>query len=157
MSTNEVTRLVDQLERGYRGDAWHGTPLRALLTGVDATTAAARQVAGVHNIWELTAHVTFWLDTARRRVTGEVVTMQEGDDWALIDDRSPFRWRDTLAALDASFERLLDTVRRLKPEDLDRVVPGMGYTNYVLLHGVLQHTLYHAGQIALLLRANPLG
>ena len=30
----------------------------------------------------------------------------------------------------------------------------MGYSNYVLLHGVLQHNLYHAGQIALLLRAS---
>jgi uncharacterized damage-inducible protein DinB len=28
----------------------------------------------------------------------------------------------------------------------------MPYNIYVLLHGVLQHTLYHAGQIAMLRR-----
>lgn len=150
----EVSRLVDQLERGYRGEAWHGPPLRELLTGVDAATAAARQVSGAHSIWELTAHVTFWIDIARRRLAGEVVALQDGDDWAVIDIRTPFRWRDTLAALDASHERLLAAVRELKPEDLDRIVPAMGYSNYVLLHGVLQHNLYHAGQIALLLRAS---
>ncbi len=28
--------------------------------------------------------------------------------------------------------------------------PGASYSLYVLLHGVAQHDLYHAGQIALL-------
>jgi nicotinate-nucleotide pyrophosphorylase (carboxylating) len=33
---------------------------------------------------------------------------------------------------------------------LDKAVPGKNYTFYVLLHGIVQHDLYHAGQIALL-------
>jgi uncharacterized damage-inducible protein DinB len=33
---------------------------------------------------------------------------------------------------------------------LEAIVPGTQYSNYVLLHGVIQHNLYHAGQIALL-------
>ena len=150
----EVDRIADQMERAFRGDAWHGTPLRELLTGVDATAAAGRHVSGVHTVWELTAHITFWMDAVRRRLAGEVLHLQDGDDWALIDARSAFRWRDTLAALDASHEQLLAAVRDLSPADLDRVVPSMGYTNYVMLHGVIQHNLYHAGQIALLLRAS---
>jgi uncharacterized damage-inducible protein DinB len=151
---NEIARLSDQLERGYRGDAWHGTPLRSLLTGVDAAVAAERQVSGVHSIWELTSHITFWMDAVRRRLAGEVLSLQDGDDWAVIDSRNSFRWRDTLAALDASHEHLLAAVSALSPADLERVVPVMGYTNYVMLHGVLQHNLYHAGQIAMLLKAS---
>jgi uncharacterized damage-inducible protein DinB len=30
---------------------------------------------------------------------------------------------------------------------------GAHYTNYYMLHGVVQHELYHAGQIALLKKA----
>src|SRR6185437_9034260 len=125
---NEVARLTDQLERGFRGDAWHGPPLRSVLTGVDAAVAAERQLSGVHSIWELTTHVTFWMDVVRRRLEGEVVSLQDGDDWAVIDSRTSFRWRDALAALDASHERLLSAVSELSPEDLERVVPDMGYT-----------------------------
>lgn len=157
MANHEVARIVDQLERGFNGDAWHGTPLRDLLTGVDATTAAERHVVGAHTIWELTAHITFWLVIARQRLAGEVVKLQDGDDWKVIDVRNAFRWRDTLAALDAAHEQLVAAVRTLDDADLDRIVPVMGYTNYVLLHGVLQHSLYHAGQIALLLRASQPG
>jgi len=29
----------------------------------------------------------------------------------------------------------------------------MGYNVYVMLHGAVQHTLYHAGQIAILKKA----
>ena len=151
---NEVIRLTDQLERGFRGDAWHGPPLRSLLTGVDAAVASERQMSGVHSIWELTTHVTFWMDVVRRRLAGEVVSLQDGDDWAVIDTRTSFRWRDALAALDASHERLLAAVSELSPQDLERVVPDMGYTNYVMLHGVLQHNIYHAGQIAMLVKAS---
>ncbi|HEY8061471.1 MAG TPA: DinB family protein [Gemmatimonadales bacterium] len=151
---NEVARLTDQLERGFRGDAWHGPPLRSALTGVDAAVAAERQLSGVHSIWELTTHVTFWMDVVRRRLAGEVVPLQDGDDWAVIDTRTSFRWRDALAALDANHERLRSAVSELSPQDLERVVPDMGYTNYVMLHGVLQHNIYHAGQIAMLVKAS---
>ena len=151
---NEIARLTDQLERGFRGDAWHGPPLRSVLTGVDAAVAAERQLSGVHSIWELTTHVTFWMDVVRRRLAGEVVSLRDGDDWAVIDTRTSFRWRDALAALDSSHERLLSAVSELSPEDLERVVPDMGYTNYVMLHGVLQHNIYHAGQIAMLVKAS---
>jgi hypothetical protein len=42
-------------------------------------------------------------------------------------------------------------IRRLKEDDLDREsVPGKPYTLYFMLHGVVQHNLFHAGQIALL-------
>ena len=33
---------------------------------------------------------------------------------------------------------------------LDALVPGYDYSYYVMLHGAVQHTLYHAGQIAIL-------
>jgi hypothetical protein len=41
----------------------------------------------------------------------------------------------------------------LTDERLDDTVSGKGYSIYVMLHGVIQHDLYHAGQIALLKKA----
>ena len=49
---------------------------------------------------------------------------------------------------------LLETVGQLGVEDLERPVPGMPYNVYILLHGLVQHNLYHAGQIALLKKAS---
>ena len=35
------------------------------------------------------------------------------------------------------------------------ITPGQRITNAAMLHGLVQHTVYHAGQIALLKRAAP--
>lgn len=147
---NEISRIVDQIERAFNGKAWHGTPLRVLLNDVDATIAASHPAPGAHSIWELTEHITFWLNVVRRRLAGEVVN--DDDDWRPVGETSPERWHDTIAALEGSHKRLLAAVRVLSDADLDHEVPAMGYTRYVMIHGVVQHNLYHAGQIALLYR-----
>ena len=151
--SKEITRLLDQFARAYEGDAWVGTPVRALVDDVDARLAAAHPVAGAHSIWDLVAHITYWLDAAARRLAGQVVDPQDDEDWPPNPPPSDTAWVATLAAFQASHDRLLAAIRRLGPEDLDGAVPGKTYSVYVLLHGVLQHTLYHAGQIGLLRRA----
>ena len=151
--SREIERLVDQLERAYAGDAWHGMPVRELLDGVNAQLAAAHPIAGGHSIWELVTHIAYWLDAAARRLGGEAVDPLHDEDWPATPQPTPAAWKAALAALQASHERLLAAVRRLEERDLDGPVPGRDYTKYVLIHGVLQHTLYHAGQIGLLKRA----
>ena len=151
--SREISRLIDQLERAYAGDAWLGMPVRELLSGVDAGSAAAHPIAGAHSIWELVSHITYWLDAAARRLGGEAVDPRHDEDWPATPQPTAAEWTSTLAALQASHERLLAAVRRLDERALDGPVPGHAYTRYVLLHGVLQHTLYHAGQIGLLKRA----
>jgi uncharacterized damage-inducible protein DinB len=44
-------------------------------------------------------------------------------------------------------------VESFRDERLDEIVGGENYSRYVLLHGLVQHDLYHAGQIAILKKA----
>ena len=62
-------------------------------------------------------------------------------------------WTALLKELEASHVRLMETLAELDDSRLDGAVIGTGGTVYHLLHGVVQHNLYHAGQIALLRRA----
>jgi uncharacterized damage-inducible protein DinB len=149
----EIARLRDQLERAYDGEAWLGMPVRELLNGVSFRTAAARPIARGHTIWELVTHITYWLDAAARRLGGEAVDPVNDADWPAMPSPSAAGWKAALAALEAGHRRLLAAVAALAESDLEGPVPGHDYTRYVLVHGVLQHTLYHAGQIALLKRA----
>lgn len=149
---SEIERIADQIERGYCGHAWHGTPLRDLLVDVDATTAAAHPVPGIHSIWELAGHIETWLDVVRRRLDGQV-DPTEDENWPAIRDTTSEHWLSTIASLDRMHEKLVAAVRRLTDPDLEVPVPGKHYTRYVMLHGVVQHSLYHAGQVALLTRA----
>src|SRR4029078_12606375 len=78
-------------------------------------------------------------------------------DWPATGDPTAARWQAALAALDASHQHLVKVVRDLSDDDLleptndPRSGPtGTGVTYYELLHGIVQHDAYHAGQIAIL-------
>ncbi len=56
----EIARIIDELQREHDGDPWHGSPLQAILEGIDATRANARPIPGAHSVWELVLHMTAW-------------------------------------------------------------------------------------------------
>ena len=59
--------------------------------------------------------------------------------------------------LRAEYELLREEALRWRGRDLGEPTEGQRYTVYEMLHGVLQHDLYHAGQIAILKKAAPVG
>jgi uncharacterized damage-inducible protein DinB len=150
----EIERIADQLRRAHEGDAWHGPALEELLKGVDAPGALLRPIAKSHNIWEIVLHIAVWESMVRRRLSGEViVTVTPEQDWPPVADTSEVAWQKTLEDLRRGHEQLRQTISRLSDRQLNEPVPSMGYNTYFMLHGVVQHALYHAGQIAILKRA----
>jgi uncharacterized damage-inducible protein DinB len=144
------THLADQLERGFRGGAWHGLAMMEILETVDAARAQWRPGPTGYSIAELVGHLTYWLEDTRRRINGELRPQGEpGSDWG--DPRTDAEtWRAACAALEEAHGRLRVTVLMLPETRLDENLPGSDTTLRGLLLGTLQHNAYHAGQIALL-------
>ena len=146
---DQIEFITDQLQRSYTGTAWHGPSIQELLAGLTAEQALARPVADAHSIWELTMHIGVWMSAARRRLGGDPAKLTPQEDWPLIDGGSPTAWQQTLDALEQEHGRLKAAICSLPESSLKDSVPGKQH----LLHGVIQHNLYHAGQIAVLKRA----
>jgi uncharacterized damage-inducible protein DinB len=153
---SEIQRIVDQLDRAFEGNAWHGPSVRELLNGVSARQAAAKIVPGGHSIWEITLHISTWHDVARRRISGErIVDLPPEEDWPPVPDTSDAAWRQAMENLAQSNQKLRQSISQLSDRNLEEIVPGKGYSNYFLLHGVIQHDLYHAGQLTILKKLTP--
>ncbi|HEX6622883.1 MAG TPA: DinB family protein [Pyrinomonadaceae bacterium] len=150
-----MVRIGSQLKRAFEGGAWHGSSLRELLADVSAVQAAARPLDGAHSIWEIVLHIAAWQGFVTRALGGEPMpsNLPEEENWPPIGNASEAAWRDTARSLGEGNKRLRDAVRKLVEEDLDRIVAAREYSVHFMLHGVLQHSLYHAGQIALLKKA----
>ncbi len=149
----QIELIADQLQRSYSGEAWHGPSVTELLSGVSAEQALAKPLAGAHNIWELVMHIGVWMSVARRRLAGDTVEPTPQQDWPPVDGGSPAAWQQTLAALEHEHAQLQAAVRSLSEASLDSQTPGKKHSQAFLLHGVIQHNLYHAGQIAMLKKA----
>jgi uncharacterized damage-inducible protein DinB len=150
---SEIARILDQFDRAYRGEAWHGPSLRALLDGVTAQDAAKHPVQGAHSIWELVNHLAAWHQIVRRELAGEAVEVTPEMDWPPVWEVSEVAWRRALDVLDESRKRLRTDAEKLKEAQLNETPASQKYSRYVMLHGLVQHDLYHAGQIAILEKA----
>ncbi len=151
---SEVRRIEDQLRRAFEGQAWHGDSLMELLNGVTADRAAAKPLKDVHSIWEIVSHIAFWEAVSRRRAEGDEAQVENlGDGWISPTDITDAAWQQTLENLRQTNEALCETIARLDDERLKESAAGQPYSIYFLLHGVIQHNLYHAGQIAVLKKA----
>jgi len=150
----EVKRIEDQLRRAMEGEAWHGPSLREILEGITAGEAAQRPIPDAHSIWEIVLHITVWESVVRRRLAGEVIVELPPElDWPRPRDGGEAPWKQALAALVRGNQLLRQAILGLNEERLRDTVPGKNYSMYYMLHGVVQHDLYHAGQIALLKKA----
>lgn len=145
----ETERIVDQLQRSLEGPAWHGPSVLELLGAVDATQAVAKISPELHSIWELLLHMTAWQDVVRRRLAGEVISdLPPEQNFPTIERPDPAAWERAIHEFRESCRALQESIRALADSDLELPVPGKKYNRYVMLHGVVQHNLYHAGQIA---------
>ena len=149
-SSSESALIADQLRRAFEGDAWHGPALLELLDDVDAGTAAAKPLPDVHSIWELALHVAAWDAAACRRLGGETVQLTGEANFPVVPKPTEAAWRKAVAQAKRTHDGLVKTVGGLTESRLRERVPGKKYDFYFMLHGVAQHELYHAGQIAIL-------
>jgi uncharacterized damage-inducible protein DinB len=150
---SESARIADQLRRAFSGDAWHGDSLLQILDGVTAAQASARLVPHAHSIWELLLHIAAWDSAVRRRIGGEAVELSCDQNFPPVRDTSETAWRKSVEHARLAHEELVKAVSAFPDARLDERVPGKKeahHTFYYMLHGVVQHELYHAGQIALL-------
>jgi len=151
---SEAAGIADQLRRAFEGSAWHGPAVLELLTDVDAATAAARPIADVHSIWELLLHIAVWDNAAMVRLTGKKWQPTGLHNFPAVPAKpGEGAWRKAVAASQRTHEKLVKIVAALPPSRLHDRVPGKRYDFYHMLHGVAQHELYHAGQIAILKKA----
>jgi uncharacterized damage-inducible protein DinB len=140
-------RLLDQLNRAFGGEAWHGPALRNLLDGVTEEKANAHPIRGAHSILELVVHIATWNDVVAQRVGGTEVESKDVDDWA---DVTKIGWKAAIEKLERAQSRLADVVARLSTEELEQPIAGAKRSRFSEIAGALQHTVYHSGQIALL-------
>ena len=153
-TTTETARIADQLHRAVHGPAWHGPSLVDALEGVTPEGAAARPLPAAHSIQELVAHATAWLDIVRQRIEGRPPAVTTEMDWPAVGNDI---WGDVRTRLLDTTSRLETAIRSIRDDRLADEIPvdGDRWSVYETLHGVIQHALYHAGQIAVLRKGLP--
>jgi uncharacterized damage-inducible protein DinB len=147
---NELPNLTTLLQRAFKKNAWHGPSVRESLENVTPELAQKR-IPGTHSIIELVAHMTSWRTFAVKRLQGDA-------DFKVSDETNfpaATDWVATVDALEESHAQLMEALQSFPEHKLHEPVPNASapYSFYILLHGIVHHDLYHAGQIMLIRKA----
>ena len=153
---SQTALLADQIRRAFEGEAWHGDSVTKILQGITAAQAAAHPIRNAHSIWELVLHMAAWDGAVLRRAGGSAVRVTAKQNFPLVTDESEEAWKKAVQNLKQVHADLIKAVAAFPDSRLREQVPGKRekYHNfYFMFSGIVQHELYHAGQIAILKKA----
>jgi uncharacterized damage-inducible protein DinB len=152
--------LAHRLKDTWHGSPWYGDPSDKILAGITAAEAARQVMPDTHTIWQLVLHMTAWTETAAQRVRGLGSKAPDRGDWPAVGDTSDAAWQGALAELKTARESLLEEINLTHEEDVqlhvkqhDPPFKDTGMSRAGTVYGLIEHDIYHLGQIAQLKRA----
>ena len=78
---SEINRILDQMDRAFSGEGWHGPDLTQLLNGISAEDASKHPVRNAHSIWKLVNHIAAWNTIVQQKSKGEPIEVTTEVDW----------------------------------------------------------------------------
>jgi uncharacterized damage-inducible protein DinB len=151
---SESKRIAQQMKQGFAKDCWAGPSLLEVLDSVDYKMASAKPIPGAHTIWEIVMHLIAGQRLLTSMVSGARRTPAPEEEWWLpVPQATEANWLATRETLKMQEEQFRNAVESFPDDRLDSPLVKGGSSAYNNLHGHLQHTLYHAGQIVMLKKA----
>lgn len=144
----QTQQIADSYRAATIKGAWYGPSLAELLAQITPAVATAPPAPGANTISALLQHLLLWNE--RARLTSDTHSMPKWEaqkEWA----EPAIPWNELVARWNQSRDLLEDRIRNFPVDDLSKQVPGRAYPYAHLLAGIVQHTVYHSGQIAMTL------
>ena len=147
--TNELKMYAAQLNENFTGEPWFGRNIQVILKEINEDIASQKP-NGQHSILELLYHMINWRLFTINRLEKSSATVKsfEENDWQVLDHQDKSLWQKGIDQLNDTQQRLLNLINTMKDEDLQSPVHERDYENRTLINGIIQHDIYHLGQIA---------
>ena len=148
----KIIHLVAQFSALYDGQPWYGDSLCLTLETITPAKAYWQPVDGAHSIAQITSHMIYWRQSLIKKLNGDLdsnPSMESEENWKTNELLKKAGWRSLLNSLAESQAQLLTLLAKQKDSILKKKYSEKG-TFQDIIHGVLQHDLYHTGQLAYL-------
>ncbi len=134
--------LITKLRDVWAGSPWYGRSVRELLLRVDYDSPQIRQII---------LHMIAWRRFALDKINGvnAEIVMDSEIDWPQQEQLSI---TESIDWLEANISQITAALADRDDDWLQSSVIGENYDYKFLINGIIQHDIYHIGQIVLLLK-----
>lgn len=136
----------------YDGQPWYGDSICHILESITPAKAYWQPTPNAHSIAQLVSHMIYWRLELIKRLEGDVEykpSMKSEDNWKSNEQLKKTKWKLLKKSLEESQTKLLFLLSKQKDTLLKKKYSEKA-TFLDLINGILQHDLYHTGQIAYL-------
>ena len=153
MMNKEIQYIIKSFESTLTGQPWFGRSVYAILGEVDESKAQIKPNETEHSLIELLWHMNTWaeftLGSLENRSTEEMKAI-ETMDWRNIDPNI-HTWKKGMEQLKTIHSKIIELLKQKTDDNfLSGIVTIREYNYRFLLNGLIQHNIYHSGQIAYL-------
>jgi uncharacterized damage-inducible protein DinB len=150
----EINLIIKKYNKVYMGSPWYGNSLMSILDKVNLGKVFVKPSGKKTNsIAEITAHIIGWREFLLSRLSEKHqfhLTQKETFNWKRIDKNERTAWKSLLKRMDVIQNEIIKILNNSDDEILTLRVRDRKFKMKYLLNGVLQHDIYHIGQIAAL-------
>ena len=147
-----MNTIIQLLTENYDGKPWIGTSILDVLKDITPDMAIYRELTTDKNIFDYVWHIVSWRRFVIERLGGNDsydIEINSDLDWTHNLNPSQNQWLQLREILAATQVILLRRLVQAPATLLSQQVKGKDYTYFALLHGIVQHDMYHLGQVAL--------
>ncbi len=157
MTTSE--KLSSELQKILSGDPWYGNAVYPIVEQVSFEAAYEKPEHAAHNIAEIVLHMIAWTEEVMDRMNGLTAGMPSSGDWPPTGAPDEQKWQNYVNDLKLVNVNLTGLIGNFPDEQWNELINdernrelGSGVNYEELVNGLIQHHIYHSGQIALLRR-----
>lgn len=148
MSENQ--RISSLYQSIYNGNPWLEVTLAHTLENLTAEQAYRKINPNLNTIWEIVNHLIQWRRNILLRMQGETIVTPDHNYFVPVLDPSEAAWEQSLQSLAKTQDSWNAFFEDFDDADLAKIYINNGHTFYEHIHGIIQHDVYHLGQIVIL-------
>lgn len=148
-----IDKMIKELSEVFEGEPWYGQSVMRKLENVPYKIGYKTCIPESHNVAQIIGHLIAWKSFALEKMKenkGFDIKIDSEIDWPVLEVRNRKEWEGLKRKLVLVQSQIYEILEKKEDEFLDQHVAGKEYNIEYLLRGVIQHDIYHLGQVGLI-------
>lgn len=148
MGKKRLTKILKAFNAAYYGTSWHGDHMKRTL-GKLTDNDITKKIGNSHTILELILHIINWRHYVMNCLLGNPAWQKSQEENFTAGMKDP-TLEKAIKEMENTQEILVQMISTLTDDSLDNLVDTHTFTYQEICYGLINHDLYHLGQINLI-------
>jgi uncharacterized damage-inducible protein DinB len=146
----EIQSIIIRIENVNSGEPWFGQAIHNILEEINTNNVFIKPDKTGHSMIELLYHMITWAEFTLQRIMSDKIkdlAAAEKLDWQQINPKI-HTWQKGVDNFKKIHRQIISTINNKEDSFLEEKVDYRTYNFRYLINGMIEHNIYHSGQIA---------